>query len=148
MEAIMKYGQARLCPPTLEQIGAVALHNLGDDYFKAIYNEYKLRRDTLYEGLTSISDVIVHKPQGAFYMVAKLPVKDTEEFAIWLLKDFNIDGESVMFAPLDGFYGTPGLGKNEVRLAYILNCEDIKKSVHILREGLESYRTVNLNTTL
>jgi len=82
-------------------------------------------------------DVI--KPEGAFYMVARLPVKDAEEFAIWLLRDFNLDGETVMFAPLEGFYGTPGLGKDEIRLAYILNCEDIKKSVKILREGLAMY---------
>jgi aspartate aminotransferase len=139
MEAVMKFGQARLCPPTLEQIGAIALHNLGKDYFKVIYDEYKLRRDNLYEGLTSITDVLVHKPQGAFYMVARLPVKDTEDFAIWLLRDFDIDGETVMFAPLEGFYGTQGLGKNELRLAYILNCHDIEKSVIILKKGLEKY---------
>lgn len=139
MEAVMKFGQARLCPPTLEQIGAIALHELESDYFKSIYDEYKLRRDTLYEGLISIPDVIVHKPQGAFYMIARFPVKDAEDFAIWLLRDFDVDGETVMFAPLDGFYGTQGLGKNELRLAYILNCHDIEKSLVILKKGLEKY---------
>jgi len=139
MECIMKFGQARLCPPTLEQVGAVALHTLKDDYFTATHDEYNLRRDTLYKELSSIPGVVAHKPEGAFYMVARLPVKDAEEFAIWLLQDFNLDGETVMFAPLEGFYGTPGLGKDEVRLAYILNCEDIKKSVKILGEGLARY---------
>ena len=139
MKCIMKFGQARLCPPTLEQIGAVSLHSLGENYFKAIHDEYDRRRNTLYKELTSIPGIIAHKPEGAFYMVARLPVEDTEKFAIWLLKDFNINGETVMYAPLAGFYGTPGLGKDEIRLAYILNCEDIKKSAHILKEALAKY---------
>jgi aspartate aminotransferase len=139
MECTMKFGQARLCPPTLEQIGAIALHNMDDNYFKAIHDEYLKRRDTLYNGLIEIPDVKVHKPQGAFYMVAKLPVKNSEDFAIWLLREFDFNGETVMFAPLSGFYSNPEMGQDEIRLAYILNCDDIISSVKIIKEGLKVY---------
>uniref|UniRef100_UPI003F4C1196 pyridoxal phosphate-dependent aminotransferase n=1 Tax=Brachyspira catarrhinii TaxID=2528966 RepID=UPI003F4C1196 len=140
MEAIFKECQARLSVPTLEMIGASALYDLPPDYFEASRKEYDNRRKILFEELTKMDGVFMREPEGAFYVLAQLPVKDAEDFAIWLLKDFNIDNETVMFAPAEGFYATEGLGKNEIRMCYVLDSKDLKKAMRILKEGLIKYR--------
>ncbi len=136
---IMKLCQARLCVPTLDQLGAAALYKTPSSYFKKVNDEYKERRDVIFEGLTSIEGIECVKPTGAFYVIASLPVENAEDFVIWLLKDFDLNGETLMMAPAEGFYRTPGRGRNEVRLAYILDKEDLKKSIEILRAGLKEY---------
>ncbi|CRF33818.1 aspartate aminotransferase [Brachyspira suanatina] len=140
MEAIFKECQARLSVPTLEMIGASALYDLPSDYFEATRKEYDNRRRILFEELTKMDGVFMREPEGAFYVLAQLPVKDAEDFAIWLLKDFNIDNETVMFAPAEGFYATEGLGRNEIRMCYVLNSDDLKKAMRILKEGLIKYK--------
>ncbi|OEJ16105.1 aspartate aminotransferase [Brachyspira hampsonii] len=140
MEAIFKECQARLSVPTLEMIGASALYDLPADYFESSRKEYDTRRKILFEELTKMDGVFMREPEGAFYVLAKLPVKDAEDFAIWLLKDFNIDNETVMFAPAEGFYATEGLGKNEVRMCYVIDSKDLKKAMRILKEGLIKYK--------
>lgn len=139
MKQILKLCQGRLCCPTLEQIGAVELYNVSDDYYNAVLKEYEKRRNIVYESLQDIPGVICEKPTGAFYVVVKLPVVDAEDFVIWLLKDFDVDNETVMMAPAEGFYATPGLGKDEVRIAYILNETDLRKAMHLLKIALEKY---------
>jgi aspartate aminotransferase len=104
-----------------------------------VLEEYGKRRDVLHEELQKIPGVTAHKPAGAFYAVCKLPVKDAEAFAIWLLTDFRVDGKTVMVAPANGFYATPGQGLDEVRIAYVLNVDDLRASMNILRKGLEAY---------
>ena len=140
MEAIFKECQTRLSVPTLEMIGASALYDLPPDYFEATRKEYDNRRKILFEELTKMDGVFMREPEGAFYVLAQLPVKDAEDFAIWLLKDFNIDNETVMFAPAEGFYAAEGLGKNEIRMCYVLDSKDLKKAMRILKEGLIKYR--------
>jgi aspartate aminotransferase len=139
MQAVLKFGQARLCPPSVEQAGALAAYNMGRDYFAPILAEYQKRRDILYEGLKDIPGVVIRRPQGAFYIIARLPVKDAEHFTIWMLSEFALDGRTVMFAPAEGFYGTPGRGRDEVRMAYVLNERDLRDSVRIFKAGLERY---------
>ncbi len=140
MESALKFAQARLCPPTLEQIGAIAAYRMDPSYFDPIRVEYQKRRDVLLEVLNSNREIVVKKPQGAFYIMAKLPVEDSDDFASFLLKDFNDKGETTMVAPGDGFYATEGAGKDEVRLAYVLNVEKTKRAGEILLKGLEEYR--------
>ncbi len=140
MESALKFAQARLCPPTLEQVGAIAAYRMDPSYFDPIRVEYQKRRDTLLEVLNSNKEIVVKKPQGAFYIMAKLPVKDSDDFASFLLMDFNVDGETTMVAPGDGFYATEGLGRNEVRLAYVLNVEKTKRAGEILLKGLDAYQ--------
>lgn len=139
MEQILKLCQSRLCVPTMEQIGAAALINVQDQYFKDVAKEYKKRRDIVYNALNNIDGVFCRKPEGAFYVIAKLPVKDAEKFVIWMLKEFDVDNETVMMAPAEGFYATEGLGKDEVRISYVLNEESLKKAMLILEEGLKKY---------
>jgi aspartate aminotransferase len=139
IKEILKLCQGRLCCPLLEQLGAVELYHVPHDYYKRVLKEYEKRRDIVYEALEKIPGVICKKPTGAFYVVAKLPVSDAEEFAIWLLKDFSLENETVMLAPAEGFYITPGCGKDEARIAYILNENDLKKAMHILAVALEQY---------
>ncbi len=139
IEAALKFGMARLCPPTIEQIGAEAAVDTPDDYFKEIIREYKARRDTMVKALQAMPGVVAPNPKGAFYLIVKLPVDDANSFAQWLLTDFDIDNETVMIAPADGFYSTHGLGTNEVRIAYVLNQDDIRKAMHILEEALKVY---------
>ena len=141
MEAALKFGQARLCPPTAEQVGAIAAYRMDPSYFDPIRIEYQTRRDTLLAGLTRSPDVILRKPQGAFYMIVKLPVKDTDDFARWLLTDWQVDGETVMVAPGDGFYATPGLGGSEIRVAYVLETDKLERAARILLQGMEGYRS-------
>ena len=121
-------------------VGATALYDLPDNYFEDARKEYNNRRKIMFEELTKMDGVVMQEPEGAFYVLAKLPVKNAEEFAIWLLKDFNLDGETVMFAPAEGFYATAGLGKDEVRMSYALDTKDIKRAMEILKEGLTKYR--------
>jgi len=140
MDSTLKFAQARLCPPTVDQLAANACVNLPDSYFAAMRAEYKARRDLVMAELEQIPGIICKKPEGAFYIVAKLPITDAEDFIIWLLKEFQVNGETVMAAPAEGFYATPGLGRNELRLAYILCIEDLKKAMHIFRLGLAVYQ--------
>ena len=142
MAEVMKVCQGRLCVATLEQVGAAALYETPTSYFKEVNDEYRRRRDTLYDELMKAEGVICEKPMGAFYIVAKLPVENAEDFVAWTLKEFRRDGETVMCTPAEGFYSTPGLGKNEVRLAYVLKEEDLKRAGQLLREALEEYNVL------
>ncbi len=112
-------------------------------YFKEVNDEYRKRRDVLYSELMKVDGVICEKPTGAFYIVAKLPVDNAEEFVKWMLTEFRVDNETVMATPAEGFYATPGLGRDEIRLAYILKEEDLRKAAKILKEGLEAYVKLN-----
>ena len=136
---ILKLCQGRLCVSALDQVGSVELYNTPSSYFTEVNNEYKNRRDVLYNELIKVKGVICKKPAGAFYIVAKLPIENTEDFVIWMLTDFNKDGETVMACPAEDFYATPGLGRDEIRLAYVLKEDDLHKAVIILKEGLEKY---------
>ena len=140
---IMKLCQGRLCVPTLEQVGAVELYKTPVSYFKEVNDEYRKRRDVLYSELMKVDGVICEKPTGAFYIVAKLPVDNAEDFVKWMLTEFRVDNETVMATPAEGFYATPGLGRDEIRLAYILKEEDLRKAAKILKEGLEAYVKLN-----
>ncbi len=140
-DACLRMAQGRLSPPGLAQFIAVAVDSLGDDYTQHILDEYQRRRDVLYEGLTSIPGVFLHKPEGAFYCMAQLPVKNADDFAIWLLSEFVHEGETVMLAPASGFYAT-NRGANEVRIAYVLKEADLLRSVELLRIALERYKIV------
>ena len=140
MAATLKFAQARLCPPTVDQLAANACIELGDEFFGPLISEYKKRRDLVYAELQKIPGIVCVKPQGAFYIVAKLPIENAEDFVIWLLDNFQINNETVMAAPAEGVYSTPGLGRNELRLAYILNEEDLAKAMHIFRQGFEEYK--------
>lgn len=139
IESALKFGMARLCPPTIEQIGTEAAIDTPKEYFDEVINEYTQRRNVMVSLLREMPGVIAPNPKGAFYLVVKLPVDNADKFAQWLLTDFHINNESVMIAPADGFYSTEGLGKNEARIAYVLNVEDIKKAMNILAEGLKVY---------
>lgn len=139
MKNILKLCQARLCVATLEQVGSAALYQLPDSYTEEIKAEYQARRDIVFETLQQIPGVVCEKPTGAFYVVVKLPIENAEEFVIWMLEEFDVDGETIMMAPAEGFYATKGLGKDEVRIAYVLNTEDMKKAMHILKQGLVAY---------
>ena len=141
-EAVLKFAQARLCPPTMEQKAALAAYQIGREYFAAIRQEYQRRRDVLYEELKKIPGITMHKPQGAFYIIIRLPVKDSEHFVRWMLTEFELEGETVMVAPASGFYATPEKGRDEVRIAYVLKEEDLKRAIHVFREGLKKYQTI------
>ena len=117
---VLKFAQARLCPPSMEQKAALAAYRMGAGYFDPIRREYQKRRDILFDGLKDFPGVVMHKPQGAFYIIVKLPINDSEHFVQWMLTDFRLDNETVMVAPAQGFYRTPGKGLNEVRIAYVL----------------------------
>ena len=139
---IMKLCQSRLCVPTVEQVGAAALKDTPESYFIETRKEYQKRRDILMDGLKKIPGVVCQKPTGAFYIVAKLPVADAEDFAKYLLTEFNKDGKTVMVAPAGGFYATPGLGKDEVRISYCLNCDDLKDAMDLLKAAVEEYQKI------
>lgn len=139
MAEVMKVCQGRLCVATIEQLGAAALYDTPASYFKEVNDEYRKRRDVLYEELMKADGVICEKPMGAFYIVAKLPVENAEDFVAWTLKEFRRDNKTVMCTPAEGFYSTPGLGKNEVRLAYVLKEEDLRRAGQLLKEALEEY---------
>ncbi|MDD7183133.1 pyridoxal phosphate-dependent aminotransferase [Peptostreptococcus porci] len=137
---VLKLCQGRLCVPTLEMIGAAELYKTPKSYLEEVNKEYCKRRDTLYEEIMKIPGVVCEKPTGAFYMVVKLPVENAEDFVIFMLKEFRHNGATTMATPAENFYATPGLGRDEVRLAYILNCDDLKASAECLRLGLEAYK--------
>jgi len=139
MGSALRMGQARLCSPSIEQFGATSALKIKDEYFEKMALEYKRRRDTVYDELMKIPQVVCQKPSGAFYIMAKLPVKDIEDFARWMLTDFSLDGETTMIAPGSGFYATPGKGQDEARIAYVLNVDDLKKAMRILANGIETY---------
>jgi aspartate aminotransferase len=137
-DACLRMAQGRLSPPGLAQFIAIGAAGLGEDYTRGIVDEYQRRRDVLYEGLQAIPGVQLSKPEGAFYCVPRLPVADAEDFAVWLLTDFEHEGATVMIAPARGFYAS-SLGTSEIRIAYVLNETDLKKSVELLRIALERY---------
>jgi aspartate aminotransferase len=136
--AALRMAQGRLSPPGLGQFMAVAAETLGDEYTRGIMTEYQRRRDVLFEGLTAIPGVFLLKPEGAFYCMARLPVESAEDFAVYLLSEFEEEGETVMVAPGSGFYMSP-LGRDEIRIAYVLNEADLRRSVELLRIALERY---------
>ncbi len=135
----MKFAQARLCPPSFGQWAGEAALNTPNEYFDEVYNEYIERRDFMVEALNKIEGVICPKPKGAFYTVVKLPVDDTDKFAQWILSEFEYKNQTVMMAPASGFYATPGLGKQEVRIAYVLKKEDLAKAMETLEVALKAY---------
>lgn len=135
----LKYAQARLSPPTMGQIAGEAALNTPQSYFDNVINEYVNRRDVLIEGLNSIEGVKCPKPGGAFYAVAELPVDNAEKFCQWLLEEFDYNNQTVMLAPAAGFYATKGLGEKEVRLAYVLNVDSLKKAIECLKYALNVY---------
>lgn len=135
----LKYGQARLSPPTFGQIAAEASLQVPESYYEEVNKEYTERRNFLVEGLNKIPGVYSPLPRGAFYTMATLPVDDSDKFCAWILSDFNYHGETVMMAPGEGFYCTPGLGRQEVRIAYVLKVEDLAKALVILEKALQMY---------
>lgn len=142
LKLVLKFGQARLCPPSVDQQAAEAAIDTPDSYFEEVQIEYRKRRDFAYEQLSKIPGVIVPMPKGAFYMAVGLPVENAEHFAKWLLSDFRHNNETTMVAPLEGFYATEGLGKNQIRIAYVLNTDDLKNAIEIIRLGLEKYNSL------
>ena len=139
MAQAMKLCQGRLCSATLDQVGAAALYSVGPEYFAAVRDEYRKRRDIVVKKLSAIPGVICTCPQGAFYVMAALPVDNADTFQKWLLEKFENHGDTVMFAPGESFYGTPGKGKNEVRLAYVLKQADLERAMDLLALGIEAY---------
>jgi len=142
--AALRMAQGRLSPPGLAQLVALGASELGPDYAKGIVREYQARRDVLFDGLSRIPGVFLRKPEGAFYFVARLPVDDGEGFASWLLTEYAFDGGTVMVAPAQGFYATPGLGRDEVRIAYVLKREDLEASVRILAHAIPAYQAAQV----
>src|SRR5690606_21869160 len=139
MTTALKFAQACLSPPTFAQIASEAALQTPKSYFDAVITEYRERRDVLIDELSKIEGLKVAKPKGAFYCIASLPVDDADNFAQWLLESFDLNGETVMVAPAAGFYSTPGIGLDEVRLAYVLKKEDLIKSAEIIKEALKVY---------
>jgi aspartate aminotransferase len=139
MATALKFAQARLSPPTFAQIASEAALDTKKDYFIEVNEEYKSRRDTLIKALEDIEGVKVAKPKGAFYCVAELPVEDSEDFAKWMLSEFDVDGETVMVAPAAGFYSTPHTGMNQIRIAYVIEKQNLLKAVAILKMALQAY---------
>lgn len=141
IQTVLKFAQARLSPPTLAQIASEAALETPQSYFDAVIEEYVERRNTLITELQKIEGVKVAKPKGAFYCIAELPIKNSDNFAQWLLEDFDVNGETVMVAPAAGFYSTPGVGLNQIRIAYVLKKESLIKAVTILKEALKVYNS-------
>ncbi|MFY0531316.1 pyridoxal phosphate-dependent aminotransferase [Nannocystis pusilla] len=137
--ACLRFGQARLSPPTVDQYAALAALRTPAADMRAMVDEYRARRDVIVAGLNAIPGVSCPTPTGAFYLITDLPVADAEDFCIFMLRDFDLDGETVMMAPAEGFYATPGLGKNQVRIAYVLGRDKLARCLEILRAGLEAY---------
>ncbi len=137
----MKWCQGRLCASTLDQVASAALYSVGPEYFAAVREEYKARKDALTEGLKKIPGVVYSQPQGAFYVMAALPVDDAEKLQIWMLEEFEDKGETLMFTPAESFYKTPNTGRNEIRMAYVINRDDITRSMELLAKGIEAYNS-------
>jgi aspartate aminotransferase len=140
MELVLKFAQARLCSPTIDQVAAAVCVDLPDEYIQNNMDEYNRRRNFVYDQLIKIDGIVCVKPRGAFYIIAKLPIPNAEDFIIWLLDKYHVNNETIMLAPADGFYATEGLGKDELRIAYVLNEDDLKKAMHIFVTGLAIYR--------
>ena len=139
-KALLKFCQSRLAVATMDQVGAAALYSVSDDFYEANRAEYVRRRDLVYDRLKAIPGVLVTKPEGAFYIMAALPMDSTHKFQNWLLTDFEDNGDTVMFAPGAPFYETPGKGVNEVRIAYVLCVEDLTRAMDLLEKGIARYR--------
>jgi len=139
MATAMKFAQARLSPPTFGQVAAEGAVDTPDEYFDKVMEEYIARRNTIVNGINNIEGAFCPKPAGAFYVVAKLPVDDSDRFCQWLLEDYSYKNKTVMMAPASGFYSTPGMGKDEVRISYVLNVDDLNNSVKVLEEALKVY---------
>lgn len=139
MQTALKFAQARLSPPTFGQIAAENALDVPDSYLQNVIVEYEHRRNVLVKALNQISGVYAPTPSGAFYVIARLPIDDADRFAQWLLEDFSYNGKTVMVAPATGFYATKGLGKNEVRIAYVLNETDLEQAVLCLEQALAVY---------
>jgi aspartate aminotransferase len=144
MSACLRLGQARLCSPTLDQFGLIHTLSLGKDYFNTVAEEYRERRDLVFAELNQIRGVLCQKPEGAFYVMAKFPVQDIEDFSAWLLTDFSFENQTTMIAPGPGFYATLGAGKQEARIAYVLNLEELKKAMRALAEGVRAYQDLKV----
>ena len=140
MQTVLKFAQARLSPPTYAQIASEAALDTPQSYFDNVVEEYVERRNTLISELQKLEGIKVAKPNGAFYCIVELPIKNSDDFAQWLLEDFDVNGETVMVAPACGFYSTPNVGLNQIRIAYVLNKESLIKAVHILKEALKVYK--------
>ncbi|MGB1313877.1 MAG: pyridoxal phosphate-dependent aminotransferase, partial [Bizionia paragorgiae] len=140
IQTALKFAQARLSPPTLAQIASEAALDTPQSYFDDVIEEYQERRDVLIRELKSIEGIKIGEPKGAFYCIVELPVKNSDAFAQWLLEDFHIDNETIMVAPAGGFYSTPGVGTNQIRIAYVLNQKSLVKAVRILKEALKVYK--------
>jgi len=140
IKTALKFAQARLSPPTLAQIASEAALETPQSYFDEVIKEYVSRRNTLIEALQEIEGVKIAKPKGAFYCIVELPIKNADAFAQWLLEFFDVNGETVMVAPAAGFYSTPGVGLNQIRIAYVLNNDSLKKAINILKEALKVYK--------
>jgi len=139
MKNLMKICQARLCVPTLDQVGSAALYNLDPSYFDDIKKEYEYRRNVSVEALNEIEGIKYGVPEGAFYITCQLPVDNAEDFLMFLLQEFDVNGETCMFAPAGGFYGTKGVGQSDIRIAYVLKAEDMKAGINIIKEGIKAY---------
>jgi aspartate aminotransferase len=139
MDAVLRFGQARLCPPTLGQYACAALTQVPPGYIAGVIAEYQRRRDVVVDALSAVPGVVVRRPEGAFYVCARLPVDDANAFAEFLLRDFQLHGETVMVAPADGFYATPGLGRDEVRIAYVLEEPKLRRAMEIFSAALAAY---------
>jgi aspartate aminotransferase len=139
MESVLRFGQARLCPPTLEQVGVAACFRNMAHFMDEMIAEYQRRRDIVYDKLIQLEGSVYQKPEGAFYVVARLPVDSSEEFARWMLSDYSLNGKTTMVAPAAGFYASHGRGTDEVRIAYVLNEEDLAEAMDILIEGVGEY---------
>ena len=146
-DAALRMAQGRLSPPGLAQLVALGATELGPDYVPGMVREYESRRDVLFAGLSRIPGVFLRKPEGAFYFVARLPIDDGDDFASWLLTDYALDGQTVMVAPAAGFYATPGLGRDEVRIAYVLRREDLEAAVRVLGHAIPAYQAARLAGT-
>lgn len=140
IDSVLKLGQARLCPPTIEQYGAIAGYKMIDTFIAKMKEEYEQRRNVVFEELNKIEGVYAQKPEGAFYTVAKLPVDNAEDFTRWMLTEFNVDGKTTMVAPANGFYASKSKGIDEVRIAFVLNCNAMRDAIKILKRGIEEYR--------
>ena len=139
MSAVLKLAQGRLCVPTLEQVGAAALYRMPKSYYDEMKAEYCARRDAAYEELSQIPGIVCQKPAGAFYMTAKLPVDNIEDFLMFMLKEWDENGETAMFAPAPGFYATKGLGGNEMRIAYVLSPEKMRRACELIKKAVAAY---------
>ena len=139
MDAILRFGQARLCPPTLGQYACTALTDVPPSYVEGVVARYEKRRDTVFSALEAMPGVVVRKPEGAFYMCGRLPVDDANGLAEFLVRDFDVEGETVVIAPADGFYATPGLGRDEARIAYVLDEPKLRRALAIIAKALEAY---------